>query len=103
MGGLDELSAYVIMAEGLMAPQPIHGVGGVAELSYGMIYTTNKKSALRSPWFDSVSFYAHLVDTNGNVNFGNGVDSDSYGQSLSGPSGFTKWLFYQSVWLHCIR
>lgn len=33
-----------------MAPQPIHGVGGVAELSYGMLYTTNKNSifALRS-------------------------------------------------------
>lgn len=36
MGGLDELSAYVIMPEGPMAPQPIHGISGVAELSYGM-------------------------------------------------------------------
>ena len=35
MGGLDEISAYVIMTEGLMAPQPIHGIDGMAELSYG--------------------------------------------------------------------
>ena len=35
IGGLDEISAYVIMTEGLMAPQPIHGIDGVAELSYG--------------------------------------------------------------------
>ena len=35
MGGLDEISAYVIMTEGIMIPRLIHGVGGVAELSYG--------------------------------------------------------------------
>ena len=40
IGGLDEISAYVIMPEGLMAPQPIHGISGVAELSYGTTFRT---------------------------------------------------------------
>lgn len=51
MGGLDELSAYVIMPEGLMAPQPIHGISGVAELSYWM--TLHQKNFnFRSPGTD---------------------------------------------------
>ena len=65
-----------------MAPQPIHGVGGVAELSYGMIYTTNKKSALRSP-FRSSDGGAYFVNPGGAVNITGGGVTYSYGRSPS--------------------
>lgn len=62
------------------------------------------RAAYRSPcpynYNDETS--AYFVDVSGGLDAEYLNVTNSYGQSLSGPSGFTKWLFHQSIWLHCI-